>query len=60
MGERRGRNEPQDSRRPAAVASFRPHPFGLYDMSAGAGQWVADCWHKDYRCAPANGSPRDE
>jgi formylglycine-generating enzyme required for sulfatase activity len=52
----RGCNEPYDSKRPAAVGSFKPNPFGLYDMGGGAGQWVADCWHKDYRGAPADGS----
>ncbi len=25
-------------------------------MSGGVAEWVADCWHKDYHGAPADGS----
>jgi formylglycine-generating enzyme required for sulfatase activity len=57
MANCRGCNEPYDSKRPAAVGSFKPNPFGLYDMGGDVGQWVADCWHKDYRGAPTDGSP---
>ncbi|MBV9559145.1 MAG: SUMF1/EgtB/PvdO family nonheme iron enzyme [Bradyrhizobium sp.] len=53
----RGCNEPYDSKRPMAVGSFKPNPFGLYDMGGDVGQWVADCWHKDYHGAPSDGSP---
>jgi formylglycine-generating enzyme required for sulfatase activity/class 3 adenylate cyclase len=45
-----------DQRRPMKVASFTPNPFGLYDMTGGVAQWVADCWHKDYQGAPRDGS----
>ena len=38
------------------VGSFKPNPFGLYDMGGGVHQWVADCWHKNYQGAPADGS----
>ncbi len=41
-----------DQRRPMKTASFVPNPFGLYDMTGGVSQWVADCWHKDYQGAP--------
>lgn len=39
------------------VGSFRPNPFGLYDMTGNANQWMEDCWHGDYDGAPSDGSP---
>ena len=41
---------------PVEVGSFRPNPFGLYDMGGGVDQWVEDCWHKNYQGAPSDGS----
>lgn len=41
---------------PAKVGSFKPNPFGLYDMGGGVDQWVEDCWHKAYQGAPNDGS----
>ncbi len=37
------------------VDSFKPNPFGLYGMLGNAWQWTADCWHKSYAGAPADG-----
>ena len=38
------------------VGSFRPNPWGLYDMLGDAWQWTADCGHKNYVGAPTDGS----
>jgi formylglycine-generating enzyme required for sulfatase activity len=53
----KGCNEPYDASQPLKVGSFRPNPFGLYDMGGNIHQWVADCWHKNYQGAPLDGSP---
>jgi formylglycine-generating enzyme required for sulfatase activity len=52
-----GCNEAYDAMKPMKVGSFKPNPFGLYDMGGGVDQWVADCWHKNYQGAPVDGSP---
>jgi formylglycine-generating enzyme required for sulfatase activity/class 3 adenylate cyclase len=41
---------------PVKVGSFKPNPFGLYDMGGGVDQWVEDCWHRTYQGAPTDGS----
>jgi formylglycine-generating enzyme required for sulfatase activity/class 3 adenylate cyclase len=41
---------------PIKLGSFKPNPFGLYDMGGSVDQWVEDCWHKNYQGAPADGS----
>ncbi len=40
---------------PAPVASFKPNPFGLYDMDGNVSEWVTDCWHDNYTRAPGSG-----
>jgi len=41
---------------PIKVGSFKPNPFGLYDMGGSVDQWVEDCWHRSYHGAPSDGS----
>lgn len=41
---------------PAPVMSFKPNPFGLYDIDGNVSEWVADCWHDNYIRAPIDGS----
>ena len=47
---------PTTTSQPLKVGSFKPNPFGLYDMGGNIHQWVADCWHKNYQGAPSDGS----
>jgi len=56
MANCKGCNEPYDTSKPQKVGSFKPNPFGLYDMGGNIDQWVADCWHKNYQGAPSDGS----
>jgi formylglycine-generating enzyme required for sulfatase activity/class 3 adenylate cyclase len=49
-------NDIAAAEQPIKVGSFRPNPFGLYDMGGSVDQWVEDCWHKNYQGAPADGS----
>jgi formylglycine-generating enzyme required for sulfatase activity/class 3 adenylate cyclase len=53
----KGCGEPYDAKEPLKAGSFLPNPFGLYDMGGGVDQWVADCFHRNYQGAPADGSP---
>jgi formylglycine-generating enzyme required for sulfatase activity len=38
------------------VGSFKANPFGLFDTSGNAAEWVEDCWNDSYRGAPSDGS----
>jgi formylglycine-generating enzyme required for sulfatase activity len=49
-----------DLRRPVSIGSFKPNPFGLYDMTGEVAEWVADCWHRDYEGAPNDGAAWDK
>lgn len=45
-----------DREQTAPVGSFRPNPFGLYDMNGNVWQLVQDCFTSNYAGAPADGS----
>jgi formylglycine-generating enzyme required for sulfatase activity len=42
--------------RPVPVDSFRPNPWGLYQVHGNVYDWVEDCWNANYEGAPSDGS----
>jgi formylglycine-generating enzyme required for sulfatase activity len=38
------------------AGSYKANPYGLYDTSGNAAEWVEDCWNDNYKGAPSNGS----
>ncbi|MFT5658778.1 MAG: formylglycine-generating enzyme required for sulfatase activity/serine, partial [Gammaproteobacteria bacterium] len=42
--------------KPAKVGSYQPNPFGLYDTAGNMFEWVHDCYHRNYKDAPTDGS----
>ena len=38
------------------VNSFKPNPFGLYNVHGNVWEWVEDVWHDNYNGAPPDGS----
>ncbi len=47
---------PADLQNPPWVGAYPANPFALYGMGGGVAEWVADCWHRDYQGAAADGS----
>jgi formylglycine-generating enzyme required for sulfatase activity/class 3 adenylate cyclase len=50
----KGCGGPHDAVQPVKIGALPANPFGLYDLGGGVAEWVEDCWHKDYRGAPAD------
>ena len=40
----------------APVGSYRPNPFGLYDITGNVSEWTEDCYNKTYVGVPQDGS----
>lgn len=45
-----------DGKAPAPTGSFKPNPFGLYDVHGNLWEWTMDCMNRSYEGAPADGS----
>ncbi|MCH8178050.1 MAG: SUMF1/EgtB/PvdO family nonheme iron enzyme [Proteobacteria bacterium] len=42
--------------KPAKVGTYKPNTFGLYDTAGNLYEWVHDCYHRNYKEAPTDGS----
>ena len=42
--------------KPAKIGTYGSNRFGLYDTAGNLFEWVHDCFHRNYKDAPADGS----
>ncbi len=42
--------------KPAKIGTYKPNRFGLYDTAGNLFEWVHDCYHRNYKEAPTDGS----
>lgn len=42
----------------AEVGKHKPNPWGLYDMTGNAREWVSDYWEPDLKSGPTDEKPR--
>ena len=42
----------------APVGSFKPNPWGLYDVHGNVLEYVVDCWTKSHKDLPLDGAPK--
>jgi len=48
---------PLGGKKPLAVGSLEPNPWGLYDLNGNVDEWVMDCYTENYQNAKADGTP---
>jgi formylglycine-generating enzyme required for sulfatase activity len=51
-----GGRKGEDRQKTVLVQSFKPNPWGLYQVHGNVCSWVEDCWHDTYTGAPVDGS----
>jgi formylglycine-generating enzyme required for sulfatase activity/serine/threonine protein phosphatase PrpC len=42
--------------KPAKIGTYKLNKFGLYDTAGNLFEWVHDCYHRNYKDAPTDGS----
>ena len=42
--------------KPAKIGTYKANLFGLYDTAGNVYEWVHDCYHRNYKDAPNDGS----
>ena len=49
-----------DRDRTAPVGSFPPNAWGLHDMAGNVHEMLLDCWHRNYKNLPTDGTARTD
>ena len=49
-----------DRKSTAPVAGFEANGYGLHNTAGNVREWVQDCYHKNYKAAPDDGSAWEE